>query len=56
VLFYVDDVQVLYYKDDELYAIKIIKEMKAAYELRDMGNVEWFLGVRVIRDRAARKI
>jgi hypothetical protein len=56
VLFYVDDVQVLYHKDDELHAIKIIKEMKAAYELRDMGDVEWFLGVRVIRDRAARKI
>jgi hypothetical protein len=55
-LFYVDDVQVLYYKDDELHAIKIIKEMKAAYELRDMGDVEWFLGIRVIRDRATRKI
>jgi hypothetical protein len=39
-LFYVDDVQVLYYKDDELHAIKIIKKMKAAYELRDIGDVE----------------
>jgi hypothetical protein len=50
VLFYVNDVQVLYYKDDELYTSKVVKAMKKAYKLRDMGDVEWFLGVRVIRD------
>jgi hypothetical protein len=56
VMFYVDDVQVLYHKDNELHATQIIKAIKGAYELRDMGDVGWFLGVRVIRDRAARKI
>jgi hypothetical protein len=56
VMFYVDDVQVLYHRDDELRAAKVIKSIKEAYELRDMGDVGWFLGVRVIRDRAARKI
>jgi hypothetical protein len=56
VMFYVDDVQVLYHRNDELHAAKIVKSMKEAYELRDMGDVAWFLGVRVIRDRAARKI
>jgi hypothetical protein len=56
VMFYVDDVQVLYHKDDELHATQIIKTIKGAYELRDMGDAEWFLGVRVIRDRTARKI
>lgn len=56
VMFYVDDVQVLYYKDDEYLATKIIDSIKGAYELRDIGDVNWFLGVRVIRDRAARRI
>jgi hypothetical protein len=50
VLFYVDDVQVLYYKDDKLYASKVVKAMKKAYELQDIRDVEWFLGVQVIRD------
>ncbi len=56
ILFYVDDVQVIYYKDDRALAYKIIAGIKASYELRDMGDLEWFLGVRVIRDRAAKKL
>ena len=52
-MFYVDDVQVLYHRDDELRAAKVIKSIKEAYELRDMGDVGWFLGVQVIRDRVA---
>jgi hypothetical protein len=38
-MFYVDDVQVLYYRDDELHAVKVIKSIKEAYELRDIGDV-----------------
>jgi hypothetical protein len=53
IMFYVNDIQVLYYKNDKLHAVKIVKSMKEAYELRDMGDVTWFLGIQVIRDRAA---
>jgi hypothetical protein len=56
IIFYINDVQVLYYRNDELHATKIVKSIKEAYKLRDIGDVIWFLGVRVIRDRAARKI
>jgi len=56
VLFYVDDVQVLYHKRDQKAADEFVAGLKRAYELREMGPVEWFLGVRIIRDRAAKKL
>jgi hypothetical protein len=56
VVFYVDDVQVLYHKEHAKEAEEVIKGLKSAYELRDLGDVEWFLGVRIVRDRAARKL
>jgi hypothetical protein len=33
-----------------------ISELKDVYNLHNLENIEWFLRVRVIRDRAARKI
>jgi hypothetical protein len=56
IMFYISDIQVLYYKNDEFHVIKIVKSIKEAYELRDMRDMAWFLRVRVIRDRAAWKI
>jgi hypothetical protein len=56
VVFYVDDVQVLYHRTDKDKAQLFISELKDVYNLHDLENIEWFLGVRVIRDRAARKI
>jgi hypothetical protein len=56
ILFYVDDVQVLYHKSDEALAQRIVNGIKAVYDLHPIGDVEWFLGVRVIRDRAAKKL
>jgi hypothetical protein len=47
---------VLYYKDDEAHGIKVINGIKAAYELYPIGDVKWFLGVRVIRDRVGKKL
>ena len=56
IIFYINNVQVLYHKDNELHTIQIIKAIKGVYKLHNMGDVGWFLGVQVIRDRAARKI
>jgi hypothetical protein len=56
VVFYVDDVQVLYHKKNQKEAQEVIDGLKSAYEIRDLGDVEWFLGVRIVRDRAARKL
>ncbi len=56
VVFYVDDVQVLYHKKNQKEAQEVIDRLKSAYEIRDLGDVKWFLGVRIVRDRAARKL
>jgi hypothetical protein len=47
---------VLYYKDNEARAELIIARIKEVYELYDMRDIEWFLGVWVIRDCKARKL
>ncbi len=39
VIFYINNVQVLYYKNNELYIIKIIKSIKEVYKLYDIGDV-----------------
>jgi hypothetical protein len=56
VIFYMDNFQVLYYKDNEACAKSIIARIKEVYELHDIRDIEWFLGVRVIRDYKARKL
>ena len=56
VVFYVDDVQVLYHRDDLAYAQAIITGLNQAYDLRELDDVKWFLGVQVIRDRAAKTL
>jgi hypothetical protein len=30
--------------------------IKGVYKLYNLGDIKWFLGVRVVRDRAAKKI
>jgi hypothetical protein len=44
-MFYINDVQVLYYKDDKLHVTQIIKTIKGVYKLHDIGDIKWFLGV-----------
>ncbi|RYC53684.1 hypothetical protein CHU98_g12525, partial [Xylaria longipes] len=56
VVFYVDDFLVLYHRDHEKQAQKVINGIKRAYEVKEQGDICWFLGIRVIRDRRARKI
>jgi hypothetical protein len=56
VLFYVDDIVLLYHQRDARYAQVVIDGMKQSYELHELGDCHWFLGVRVIRDRAAKTL
>jgi hypothetical protein len=56
IVFFVDDVLILYHKDDQTLTDELVSGLNKAYEMREMGNIEWFLGIRVIRDRAARKV
>jgi hypothetical protein len=56
VLFFVDDVQVIYNKSNIKAAERIIEGIRSAYELCEMGDTEWFLGVRIIRDYTQKKL
>jgi hypothetical protein len=56
VFFYVDDICVLYHRDSkeeyELFRSKLLEE----YEIRELGDLKWFLGIRIIRDRSQSKL
>ena len=56
-LFFVDDILIFYdkAKNQRLFE-EIEKGLMNAYELRKMDKFEWFLNIRVVRDRAQRKI
>ena len=56
VIFYIDDFLVLYYCLYSIYIQCLIEGIKAKYEVYNQGDIEWFLGIQVIRDRTTRKI
>ena len=52
--FYVDDIVLL---GRDLEAINTLKAaLMSCYEMRDLGDLDWFLGIRVIWDRPARRL
>lgn len=56
VFFYVDDICVLYHRDKQDIYQQFRCEIMAEYELREIGDLQWFLGIRVVRDWTIRKI
>ena len=56
VVFYVDDVLLLYHNDDQNLARQLMTELEVHYKFHDLEDLKWFLGMRVIRDRVHRKI
>jgi hypothetical protein len=51
VFFYVDDLIVVNHQSQRQRAAEIKEKLNIAWELRDMGEAEWFLGIRIVRDR-----
>ncbi|OAQ57580.1 polyprotein [Pochonia chlamydosporia 170] len=56
IFFFVDDIVLLYRARHQDAADKFIVKLKTQYEMKDLGELKWFLGIRVLRDRAARKL
>jgi hypothetical protein len=56
VFFYVDDIVVMVHPDHHAEYEDFKKKLYAIYEMRDMGDLKWFLGIRVTRDRLQRRI
>jgi hypothetical protein len=51
-----NDILCLYYKNNTSDANEIIRALKTKYEIKNEKSVKWFLGIRIIRDKKARKI
>ena len=56
VFFYVDDVVVLFSAKNAQVFQKFECDLLQRFEMREIGDLKWFLGVRVERDRPARKL
>lgn len=54
-IFYVDDILILYEPKDQQLLNDFEVKLLQSYELRILGEIEHFLGIRVIRDEANRK-
>ncbi|KAL1977801.1 hypothetical protein VTN31DRAFT_660 [Thermomyces dupontii] len=56
VVFYVDDILWISRPEHAEECHAIGREMEKAFEMRHMGDAHWFLGIRIVRDRKARKL
>jgi hypothetical protein len=50
-MFFVDDIIVIYHRQDQQRFDKFRKKFVQTYEVREMPKFEWFLGIRILRDR-----
>ena len=56
IFFFVDDIAVLYDRKFTLQVDQFQKKLFAKYEMRNIGEIEWFLGIRIARDRYRRHL
>ena len=56
IFFYVDDIIVAYKRDSETAAQRVVEQLKEKYTLTGGKDLQWFLGVEIIRDRQQKKI
>ena len=56
IFFYVDDIVPLCRPETLPQLRQLRTSLMQKYEMRDLGELSWFLGIRVIRDRSQRKL
>ena len=54
--FFVDDIAVLYHRKDTKHVDEFQAKFFQAYEMRYLGELQWFLGIRIDRDRSTRSL
>ena len=47
---------ILYRPENEPQAVRLLNQLKEAYDLRVIPEANWFLGIRIIRDRATHRL
>jgi len=56
VFFFVDDICILHHRSNTDAYHQFRTQLFLKYKMRDIGELKWFLGVRVVRDRIRRRI
>ena len=56
IFFYVDDIVMAYHKQSRLQAEAVAALLQKRFTFTDGKDLQWFLGIEVIRDRAKRHI
>ncbi|XDG02528.1 hypothetical protein ABKA04_002143 [Annulohypoxylon sp. FPYF3050] len=56
VFFYVDDIVLAYSSGKEAIAKELIEKIKKKYHLTGGGDLQWFLGIAVLRDRSKKLV
>ncbi len=56
VFFFVDDIVAAYRPADKAKMDQFEQQLFTKYEIRPLGELKWFLGIQVLRDRPSRKL
>jgi hypothetical protein len=56
VFFYVDDICILSHPSHKAEATEFRMKLMEAYEFQEIGELEWFLGIRIVRDQTQRTL
>ena len=56
VFFYVDDIVFCYRKKDKEKTQGLIQKLQQEYKMKTLGELKWFLGIHVLRDRRRKKL
>jgi hypothetical protein len=55
-MIFVDDILIIYHQTYYLEALELKNKLREAYELKELGEISKFIGIRIIRDRPNRKL
>ena len=56
VFFFVDDICYMFRDSDQAIADRFRDNLASRFKIRDLGELRWFLGIRVVRDRSQRRL
>ena len=54
--FFVDDTMILFHRKNRSKVLELKDALLESFDVQEIGEVKWFLGVRVLRDRPNRKL
>lgn len=56
IFFYVDDIVLAFREQQRKEALEVIEKLKARFQLTGGDDLQWFLGIEILRDRAKRRL